>query len=300
MNLRNVILGASLLVVGLGTSSAQLNILNATTPEEIGQKTLAQIAYDNDEPLPYGYIDERDVLWSKATWEIIDLDERVNFPLYYPIDTNNIGSERRSLYDVLVKNMRDGSIDEVYADSYFTEKRTLEDLDASLVYRDTTDYGIEQFNAEGRVDDEYIREFTLDAADIEEWRIRGLWFIDKRQGELKYRLLGICPVAGEARSKAFEDDGFDSRVELFWVYFPAAREALHNAKAFNRKNTSQPITYDHLLNSRRFSGVIYKEDNVQGDRGVKDYINDNALMQLLESDRIKDQIRNIEIDLWNY
>lgn len=46
--------------------------------------------------------------------------------------------------------------------------------------------------------------------------------------------------------------------------------------------------------------MIFKDDNVQGDRGVADYINDNALMQLLESDRIKDQIRNIEIDLWNY
>ncbi len=42
-------------------------------------------------PLPYGFIDERDILWSKATWEIIDLDERVNFPLYFPIFTNDIG-----------------------------------------------------------------------------------------------------------------------------------------------------------------------------------------------------------------
>ena len=92
----------------------------------------------------------------------------------------------------------------------------------------------------------------------------------------------------------------DSKVELFWVWFPGAREALHKAKAFNRKNTSQPITYDHLLNSRRFNAMIYKEDNVQGDRGVRDYINDNALMQLLEAERIKDQIRNMEIDLWNY
>ena len=51
------------------------------------------------------------------------------------------------------------------------------------------------------------------------------------------------------------------------------------------------------MNSRRFEGLIYKEDNVQGDRGVRDYINDNALMQLLESDRIEEKIRNMEIDL---
>ncbi len=299
MNLKYVVF----CVLGLGmatAASAQVNILNAKTPEEIGKKTEAQIAYDNDKPLPYGYTDERDVLWSKTTWEIIDLDERVNFPLYYPIDTNNIGPSRRSLYDVLVKNIKNGKISDVYADSYFTEKRTLSDLEASLVYSDTTDLGIEQYNAEGTVDPQYVRRFTLDAGDIEEYRIRGYWYLDKRQGELKYRLLGICPVANEARSKAYPDDAIDSKVELFWVWFPGAREVLHEAKAFNRQNTSQPISYDHLLNSRRFSAVIYKEDNVQGDRGVKDYIADNALMQLLESDRIKEQIRNIEIDLWNY
>ncbi len=299
MNLKNVVL----CVFGLGIAagaSAQVNILNAKTPEDIGKKTEAQIAYDNDEPLPYGYTDERDVLWSKTTWEIIDLDERVNFPLYYPIDTNNIGADRRSLYDVLVKNIKNGKIDNVYADSYFTEKRTLSDIEASLVYSDTTDLGIEQYNAEGTVDPQYVRRFSLDAGDIEAWHIRGYWYLDKRQGELKYRLLGICPVANEARSKAYPEDGLDSKVELFWVWFPGAREVLHEAKAFNRKNTSQPISYDHLLNSRRFNAVIYKEDNVQGDRNVKDYINDNALMQLLESERIKEQIRNIEIDLWNY
>lgn len=300
MNFRNVVLSVVVFTMGTFCAQAQINILNAKTPEEIGQKTADQIAYDNDNPLPYGYTDERDVLWSKTTWEIVDLDERVNFPLYYPIDTNNIGSERRSLYDVLVKNIKNGKIQDVYADSYFTEKRTLDDLDASLVYRDTTDLGIDQYNAGEAVDNQYIREFKLDAGDVEEWRIRGYWYLDKRQGELKYRMLGICPVAGEARSKAFEDEGFDSRVELFWVWFPGARDVLHKAKAFNRKNTSQPISYDHLLNSRRFHGVVYKEDNVQGDRRVNDYINENALMQLLESDRILEVIRNIEIDLWNY
>jgi len=299
MRSTQVFLGIALMLLS-PSLQAQLNILNAKSPDEIGLKTDAQIAYDNDNPLPYGYVDDRDILWSKTTWEIIDLDERVNFPLYYPIDTNNIGSERRSLYDVLVKNIKNGTISEVYADSYFSEKRTLRDIEGSLVYSDTTDLGIEQFNAVGRVDPEYVRKFTLDAGDIEEWRIRGVWYLDKRQGELRYRLLAICPVANEARSKAFPDDGVDAKVELFWVWYPGAREVLHKAKAFNRKNTSQPISFDHLLNSRRFNAVIFKDDNVQGDRGVADYINDNALMQLLESDRIKDQIRNIEIDLWNY
>ena len=61
-----------------------------------------------------------------------------------------------------------------------------------------------------------------------------------------------------------------------------------------------PISFDHILNSRRFNGYMYKIENVYGDREVKDYIKDNALMQLMESQRIKDKIRSFEQDMWNY
>ena len=111
MNVKSIILSVFCLLVVSNRAAAQLNILNAKTPEEIGLKTEDQLAYDNDQPLPYGFIDNRDVLWSKTTWEIIDLDERINFPLYYPIDTNNIGVERRSLYDVLIKNIKNKNIE---------------------------------------------------------------------------------------------------------------------------------------------------------------------------------------------
>jgi gliding motility associated protien GldN len=94
---------------------------------------------------------------------------------------------------------------------------------------------------------------------------------------LKYRLLGICPVSPEARDIGNENPDV---IELFWVYFPAIRDQLHEAKAFNDRNSAQPITFDHLLNSRRFNGVIYKEENVYGDRQISDYEKDNAQMQL--------------------
>ncbi|MBW4971483.1 gliding motility protein GldN [Croceibacter atlanticus] len=286
---------SGLLITSLGFSQA--NLLNAKTPDEIGVKTEEQIKYDNDDPLEYGYVDDRDVLWSKTTWEIVDLDERVNFPLYYPIDTNNIGKDRRSLYDVLLSNIKNGNIETIYTDSYFTEKRTLKDISAALSKVDTTDYGIEQYNAGEEIDAQYITRRDINAGDISEYHVKGLWYFDKRQGELKYRLLGIAPCAPDVN---FIDEEDTQVVELFWVWFPGVREVLHNAKAFNRQNSSQPITFDHLLNSRRFNGVIYKEDNEYGDRTVEDYINNNALMQLLESDRIKEQIRNFEQDMWNY
>ena len=280
---------------------AQANILNAKSPDEIGVRTVAQKAVDNDKPLEYGYVDDRDILFSKMTWEKVVLDERANFPLYYPIDTNNIGSDRRSLYDVLMKNIQNGKIKNIYDDSYFTTKRTLKDIESALKMIDTTELGIEQLNAGEELSAEYINQRDITAADIKEYHIKGLWYFDKRQAEMKYRLLGIAPVAPDVN---FIDDESmdlqDAKVELFWVWYPGARQILHEAKVFNQRNSAQPISFDMLLNARRFNGVIYREDNVHGDRKVNDYVTDNALFQLLEAKRIKEVIRDREQDMWSY
>jgi len=296
MNLKSFLLTVTTVCTVSGMF-AQANILNAKSPEEIGVRTDAQKAVDNDKPLEYGYVDDRDILFSKMTWEKVVLDERANFPLYYPIDTNNISSNRRSLYDVLMKNIKNGKIKNIYDDSYFNAKRTLKDIEGALSKIDTTEVGIEQLNAGETLSDEYINRRDITAAEIREYHIKGLWYFDKRQAEMKYRLLGIAPVAPDVN---FIDDDEPDLVELFWIFFPDAREVLHEAKSFNNKNSSMPFSFDHILNARRFHGYTYKEENVQGDRAVSEYISDNALMQLLESDRIKDKIRDFELDMWTY
>lgn len=265
---------------------AQANILNAKTPQEVGVKTEAQLALDNDKPLEYGYVDDRDILFSKMTWEKVVLDERVNFPMYFPVDTNNIGKDRRSLYHTLIAGVKDGRIKNVYSDSYFTEKRTMKELGDITTKTDTLDIGYDQLNADGYVDPEYIRTRNIEAFDISAYLIKGLWYFDKRHGELKYRILGIAPAAPDINFIDSEDEANKVPNALFWVFFPEAREVLHEGKAFNNSNSAKPITFDHLLNSRRFNGYMYKEENVYGDREVKEYVADNALMQLLESDRI--------------
>lgn len=299
MNYKSFLL--TVLSVSFVTASfAQANLLSAKSPEEIGVRTEAQKAVDNDKPLEYGYVDDRDILFSKMTWERVVLDERVNFPLYYPVDTNNIGKHRRSLFDVLWKNVKNGNIETVYDDSYFTAERTLKDLRASMSKTDTLDVGYDQYNADGFVSPEYITHRDITSYDVSAYLIKGLWYFDKRQAELKFRLIGIAPAAPDVNFIDSDDEANKEPIPLFWIFFPDAREILHEAKAFNNENSSVPFSFDHLLNSRRFNGYIYKEENVYGDRKVTEYISENALMQLLESDRIKEKIRNFELDMWSY
>ena len=202
----------------------------------------------------------------------------------------------------MMKNIRNGKLTDVYTDSYFTEKlKGLDDLQATLQKVDTTDLGYEQYNAGEQISAEFINRRDITAADIEEYRIKGIWYFDKRQGELKYRLLGIAPVAPDVNF--IDDESVDpgeNKVELFWVWFPSSRQILHEAKVYNERNSARPISFDMLLNARRFNGVIYKEENVHGDRKIDDYIFDNALFQLLEANRIKESIRDREQDMWAY
>ncbi|SCY24767.1 protein involved in gliding motility GldN [Nonlabens sp. Hel1_33_55] len=287
-----VALIAFLLTVGM--VQAQNNILNAKSFDEIGEKTLEQVINDNDTPLPYGFVGDRDILWERNVWEKIDLDEKVNFPLYYPVDTNFVGSERRSLFHVITKAAAEGKV-KLYADSYGNTERNFQDLGSSLKRVDTSDVGIQRFNETGSVPAEFITTTTINANMVSQYHIRGVWYFDSRQAEMKYRMIALAPVTPDVN---FLDD--PQGVELFWVFYPDMRDILHEAKVFNERNSARPFTFDHLLNSRHFNATIYKIDNVQGDREVESYITNNSMMQLLESDRLKETIRNFELDMWNY
>jgi len=289
-----------LLVIALHTNNSwsQANLLNAKVPQEVGM----QVA-DNQSPIAYGYIDDRDVLWSKTIWEIIDLNERINFPFYYPTINNGLlSNERKSLYRVLYDNIASGNITEIYSTSYFneSEKLTFDDLTDILVSRNLSAEGISKSNAGEQVTEDDYDTYKIETDKIVQYRIKGTWYFNKRLGELKYRLLGIAPVAPDVSTLSQGPEAMkDALVPLFWIWFPDAREALANSNVFNTRNSSQPITFDHMLNSRRFNATIYREENVYEDRQVNEYIYEDALRQLLESERIKSVIRDFEQDMWS-
>ena len=361
---------------------SQENILNANTVEQF--KEAASDDIDNQTPIPYGFVAEKDRLWQRMVWETIDLDERINFPLLFPVDTLNVGVGRRSLFQVLSKAVVSGDVN-AYYDGYFNQKKDNSEVHASfqafrllpggtdllgqynlvesighrnyyVVYGDLlnpdavgnyeeysplevdTVFGIEGFDSyvTQNGDDYVISEeglsvlkqnklsytggniiqgvfitdvadvygipqfkeqvdpINLTGSDIISYQIRGLWYFDARQGELRYRILGICPMGKDVNAPDAEEG-----VQLFWVYYPEVRQVLHDAKAFNSGNSARPISFDHLLNSRRFNAVITKVDNVYGDREIVDYMKDNAMMRLLESERLKEDIRNFELEMWN-
>jgi hypothetical protein len=71
---------------------------------------------------------------------------------------------------------------------------------------------------------------------------------------------------------------------------------LHEAKSIIK---IQQCQFWSNIEFRHFNSVIYKEENVYGDRELRLH-EDNAQNQLLESERVKEKIRDFESDMWNY
>ena len=273
-------------ILSSGLVNAQVNLLNSKTVDQIGVKSIEQLAADNDAPIPYGYVDDRDILWSKVVWEFIDLNQKINLPYYFPIDTTNLSSNRRSLFHTILKGIKQGKIKEAYSDSFFTSKITQEEIAQRLV--------------NVREENGYTDTFRIQTQDVAGYMIKGMWYFDKRQGELKYRLLALAPMGKDVQTLGVQNIEDEELYELFWVFFPSIRDVLHDAKVFNPKNAAQPISFDHLLNARRFSATIVREENIYGNRAIEDYVRGNSLFQLLEANKIKEDIRNREMDMWNY
>lgn len=263
-------------------SFSQANILNATTPSEIGIQNYDQKQSDNDSFLEFDYIDERDILWSKIVYEKIDLNEKLNFPLLFPVNDETYEKNRKSLWRILKEGIINKRITELYFDrnDNFKDKMSFNDVMEVVSFTELIN-GV-QTPAE-----------ELKSIDITAYRIKGMWYFDKRQGEMKYRLLGLMPVG-----KNLKDDDGKNNTDLFWIWYPSVRKILHEEKVFNDKNNASSISFDQLLVSRRFSSFIYKEDNVYGDRAIKDY-KIPGLESILESQRIKKEILDFEQDMWN-
>ena len=81
-------------LIGTHVLLAQANLLNAKVPQEVGIQNEQQVKADNNDPIEYGFVDDRDILWSKTVWEVINLDERINFPYYYPNNNNNTSNKK--------------------------------------------------------------------------------------------------------------------------------------------------------------------------------------------------------------
>ncbi|MGP8214185.1 MAG: gliding motility protein GldN [Bacteroidia bacterium] len=240
--------------------------------------------------IAYSYLRQADVIWSKRIWRIIDLREKMNLDLYYPEIPN---ANRKSLWDVIIASMKnkDNGL-KVFdfngndLDQSFTVQKTKTEADSAL-YRLTS-----LVDSSGNA---HQVQSSIDSRDVLQYLLKEDWFFDKQRSVMDVRILGISVLV-----KKFDDAGNEvpGQNSTFWIYFPQLRPILANAEVFNVHNDAERRTYEDIFWKRQFSSFIMQESNVYN-RPIAAYMT-NHLDALLEAEKIKGNMFNLEHDMWQY
>lgn len=284
--------------------------------------------------IPYEFVREADVIWSKRVWRSIDMREKMNHPIYLPFDEFSGGGEwvrntsHWSLWTVMRQHVFNGDLKlfdpespyslgtfdgdqfkypvlaepgkNYYTDSIFRDKafRFFGTLGPQNMTPLKDQFGDDSVRvmADGITSEiVYPPRDTVwyVSKDVVQYRLKEDWFFDKERSVLDVRILGICPVI----YKYNDQNQIEGLRELFWLYFPHCRFVFNNYFVYNTKNDSQWMSFDDLFWKRQFSSTIYKQSNVF-DRKIESYR--AGIDALMESEKITEEIRLLEHDLWHF
>ena len=280
-----LLMGLAMLAVAPQKMTAQDILTEVYTREHIPNKA----------PVPYAYLREADVMWAKDIYRIIDLKQKQNLPLYYPQKPIN---DRYNLVSLILWGIDNEGIRAFSTDdpnNEFTIPLDRSKIDEAMGAGMQT---IKKQTLDGSLVDTTIQN-ERKTDEVKQILVKEKWFFDKNHSVMNVRIIGICPIRVYAQ---LDDAGQPTdvllRKQTFWVYFPELRPLFARHEMFNDNNDAQRISYDDYFIQRRFNSYIFAESNVYSNRVITSY--SVGMDALLEADRVKEYLFEMEHDLWEY
>lgn len=281
------------ILVFLGIVALLIGAIKQESKAQIIDGAYKRTDLNNRKPTPLPYIREADVMWRKKVWRIIDLREKMNQPLYFP--TREIEG-RFNLVNLFLEGIKNGKLTAYDAknDDEFKVPMTFEQVKEAFgattrtqKVRDVDTGELKDKTVTGEIRSEEIKQFM----------VKEEWFFDKQTSTMNVRVIGICPIQEFYREGDVNQESVQRR-QVFWIYYPEARELMAANEVFNPQNTARNASFDDIFLKRKFNSYIVKEENIYNNRDISQYLGGKDAM--LESKRIENSIFDYEQNLWEY
>jgi gliding motility associated protien GldN len=270
--------------------------------------------------IPYQNIREADAMYSKKVLRVVEMREKQNHPLYFPITriTFPAGTgvqPQRSRVNLLYLIYRIGVLGEKYEDrtgsliedtiGIYDHRYPVYELDVYDITNwmrkpiekdDIKRETLLSYTVDFKMEDEWGNEFdTTSLEPLEDTRVMDQlwiweeWVFDKQRSVMDVRIIAMAPDGWMNNGK---------RIWPFWIYFPDYRPLFASYEVFNSNNEAEHKTFDDVFFKRRFTSYIVAETNNYDNRLISDYL--LGIDAIREGERIQEELFLYEHDQWEY
>lgn len=244
-----------------------------------------------------------DIVWSRVVYRVIDMRDKQNYQLYFPLRPND---EYESLFRLMLNAICQGApvyrrnareIKPSFVDSL---KLQGEELSKIFAYDNENDNNLIQINAitqQATIGNDQYQNYVKNQL---KFLIQEIVFFDKHTSRMSSKIIGIAPLYALHPDNTQSQESFKYFQEsvLCWFAFDELRPYLVKKFVIPNGNEVQRLTFDEFFAQKLYASYLLGDSNMFN-RMLIEYVVDPAKIKK-EQNRIETELLNVEQDIWEY